>query len=1279
MLRSVIIYAIVLTTLLCVPTTIVSFQSEPDNMENEPVTNFNDNCNSNTESLIIPDDNSQAASRSTYSRSNFKIESNIALSMPKINESWIQERWNGGGGQDIWEDPSKYKSSSNLVTTELQGDLILEKGGYIEGWLEMGDAPVQRFNHKMVWSPSYQAFFIYGGFNETNSLQHTLYKYEPAQDKWTHLSKSFHPGGRGAHIMVWDSVSDRLWIYAGHQHTMHNYLNNLWVYEPTTDKWTQKAYGPSGRCYSAGVFDPVNNQIIVYGGYKGSYFNPSADVHIYSIDNDEWTIKPQYVGRFYHDAVWCPKTNSMFVYGGIEKIDQGVADSGDFLEYFPNNNTWVEHTGIGVRVRPVLAWDSYNEKIIVHGGLDQSFTNETWYYDVISKSWEQKMDGPIIKDYSAGAFDALNKQFVTYGGQNSLGMDKYWAFAPNIPGYKKSGELVSSVFEFQHNVNPTKLSFNVTNLPPSGYGKEAVKFRIAGSKESAEDADLFIGPAGTTISYFANSSGEIVPEKLKGSRYLAYDVNITTPSQLLSPIVEKIKIDYYYYPSEYSYKSPVYDLEAELGRPLRYVSWAANEPAGTLVEVFIRQAADEGYIEQQAWEAIENGQQEFGYKSGRSFQYKIHMETSKQSITPVLENIEFTFNEPPSQPILTSPENESWLADSTPVFSWEFCDPDAGDYQTAFKINIDVFESYPVNPIMPVEVNSLNSSYSPDEDLGDGTYYCVVRTCDNYGSWSDWSKPLIFNIDASKPTTPEIECFTHPLEKLWYANNQPRFDWLEPSDTTGIVGYSFLLDQNPTSEPPETVMLTADDYWMKRNLASFNGFLFQEDVLEDGIWYLHLKARDDLGTWSESARREVRIDTRGVQVEDLTPTSVNSGEPIRFRFELNETGSGIDSAALSWRCDFEVDFQYDVLNTDNEGYIYLNQTIEKNTASYVEYYLEVTDRSNPVNFIRYPQAGLKQVNIVDTEPPEIQEVTGSITQTPYSNLVIVVDAVDNTGISEAKIYLLEPNSALELMPNPDGTYSIEIDRSEIPEMLSHSDDNTISYFVTVWDHNGNSARAPQSGFYKITIQDIDDTEEPQSTDGSEKEAESFETIPNIILMTAIVIVVLLVLFIFMRKQKKALELDRQKLQTAVAEVQEKAAKIDTVPSKALNQSPIIDITASIKPASQPKQNISPKNAPAGLLSPAGASITRGRAEDSPETTPEAAEASDIKLGESESTNVVLDSGCFISMPESGSSSKEDEKSDEQKDDPTKDLPEVKLDEGEIMHSGETKFWKPKSD
>lgn len=103
--------------------------------------------------------------------------------------------------------------------------------------------------------------------------------------------------------------------------------------------------------------------------------------------------------------------------------------------------------------------------------------------------------------------------------------------------------------------------------------------------------------------------------------------------------------------------------------------------------------------------------------------------------------------------------------------------------------------------------------------------------------------PTILPPQLNLPPLPKIFSPTHPDEKKWYSSNSPKFTFNLPKDTTAI---SYELDKNPNTRPEKIVSeLTSS--------ISFTG-------LEDGIWYFHLRFKNENG-WGPVAHYKVQIDT----------------------------------------------------------------------------------------------------------------------------------------------------------------------------------------------------------------------------------------------------------------------------------------------------------------------------------------------------------------------------------------------------------------------------------
>ena len=146
--------------------------------------------------------------------------------------------------------------------------------------------------------------------------------------------------------------------------------------------------------------------------------------------------------------------------------------------------------------------------------------------------------------------------------------------------------------------------------------------------------------------------------------------------------------------------------------------------------------------------------------------------------------------------------------------------------------------------------NSLNS------DSTAGTLYLEW-----YYGMNIIGDPLLTTYYDCTVLAPQVYSTTHQNPGVWYSNTIPQFNWTAPPDVNTINGYYYILDQNPTTVPvPETAVFTTS-----------NGVLSAES-LSDGLWYLHVVARDSAGNIGNNpAHYAVRIDTTAPAVSIVQP------------------------------------------------------------------------------------------------------------------------------------------------------------------------------------------------------------------------------------------------------------------------------------------------------------------------------------------------------------------------------------------------------------------------
>ena len=128
------------------------------------------------------------------------------------------------------------------------------------------------------------------------------------------------------------------------------------------------------------------------------------------------------------------------------------------------------------------------------------------------------------------------------------------------------------------------------------------------------------------------------------------------------------------------------------------------------------------------------------------------------------------------------------------------------------------------------------------------------------------------------PEAPQVSSPTHPDPEKWYSNNDPEFSWSLPQDVNGV---SIYFSKSPTSNPGP----------LSDGLFSSKSY----ENIEDGIWYFHIKLRNQYG-WGPITHRKVLIDTqppKAFEIETKEGKETTNPQPT-LGFETTDEMSGID-------------------------------------------------------------------------------------------------------------------------------------------------------------------------------------------------------------------------------------------------------------------------------------------------------------------------------------------------------------------------------------------------
>ena len=190
-------------------------------------------------------------------------------------------------------------------------------------------------NH-MVYDTQSDRFVVYAG--EEGGWDTSA--YDAGADKWTTMAPKTHPETKAWYAAAYNSKVDRIVLFGGQ--VLGGITNQTWTYDLEHDVWSQlhPRSSPPAREYTAMVYDPVGDRLLMFGG-AGPSEEPLADFWAYSFKTNAWTeIKPKGdrpTARAWHAMAFDHVTGAAVLFGGGPSRDKYTAEVWLFDSH---TNTW---------------------------------------------------------------------------------------------------------------------------------------------------------------------------------------------------------------------------------------------------------------------------------------------------------------------------------------------------------------------------------------------------------------------------------------------------------------------------------------------------------------------------------------------------------------------------------------------------------------------------------------------------------------------------------------------------------------------------------------------------------------------------------------------------------------------------------------------------------------------------------------------------------------------------------------------------------------------------
>jgi len=275
-----------------------------------------------------------------------------------------------------------------------------------------------------------------------------------ANGVWSQIGTGQSPGVRSHAVAAYDRQGKRMLLFGGlGPNGPTDLKNDVWQLSlECPSDWQQittNGTPPSPRLDAAGVYDPVHDQFVVFGGKDASGEN--GQTWVLSLGNNTWSMLDEATAchdnlkpcpREGHSAVFNDSDGKMWVFGG-QTCDLQVADN--WIEQLTSaSNTWTGGGGTDqceeyylpdkdclpeIRSAHSEIYDSRNHLVVIMGGIYEgdnpdcvSTSNVYEYYGHSCKgqqvAWTRLADLPGTSGRAGhrAVYDSLAARMIVFGG-----------------------------------------------------------------------------------------------------------------------------------------------------------------------------------------------------------------------------------------------------------------------------------------------------------------------------------------------------------------------------------------------------------------------------------------------------------------------------------------------------------------------------------------------------------------------------------------------------------------------------------------------------------------------------------------------------------------------------------------------------------------------------------------------------------------------------------------------------------------------------------------------
>jgi Galactose oxidase, central domain len=275
-------------------------------------------------------------------------------------------------------------------------------------------SPTARSQSAVAYDSVRQRLILFGGANGGSASSTLADTWAWDGSNWTHLFPSASPPARSGHALTFDPVAQQVVLFGGDPSSAANHVllggapsggedSDTWTWNGAN--WSQQspAVKPVGRAAMVANYDTARQEAVFFGGI-GNGLNPfNSDTWIWNGTN--WASPPQTVhptARFGAAVVYDPLHQEVLVAGGYPGADTWTWDGAAWTQQSPVTSLLGSRQYQGV-------WDAARQQVFAFSNEGESFVWD-------GTNWTEKnvANAPYLYGDALG-YDALHQRVVAFG------------------------------------------------------------------------------------------------------------------------------------------------------------------------------------------------------------------------------------------------------------------------------------------------------------------------------------------------------------------------------------------------------------------------------------------------------------------------------------------------------------------------------------------------------------------------------------------------------------------------------------------------------------------------------------------------------------------------------------------------------------------------------------------------------------------------------------------------------------------------------------------------